>query len=157
MIRKSFVFLFFILFVCSLLYSATTNQQGSNSGSGALGKPSVKFKEWQIGRSPKNTDTNSANHNPASFITNTQEKCHFTASVVYDGNQGDNISPIDVSTITWTITGQDPSGLTIKTSDKNWSGSHPSKLAASTSFNVECQPEKLPPCERVLTCPHANR
>ena len=48
MIRKSFVFLFLILFVCSLLYSATTNQQGSNSGSSTLGKPSVKFRDSTV-------------------------------------------------------------------------------------------------------------
>lgn len=137
MIRKSFVFLFLILFVCSLLYSATTNQQGSNSGSSTLGKPSVKFKEWQIGRSDKSTD--SSNNNPTSFITSTQDKCHFTASVGYDGNQGDNVSPIDTSTVEWTVIDADPSSMALDTSSvkKNWSGAkHPSKLDPSTSFNI---------------------
>ena len=132
MIRKSFVFLFLILFVCSLVFSATTRQ--SNSGSSTLGKPSVKFKSWQVGRSDVGTDSNHIVH--TSFITSTQDKCYFTASVGYDGNQGDNVSPIDVSTISWTIIDQDPSSMALKTSKKNWSGSHPSRLATSTSFNV---------------------
>ena len=89
-------FVFLLMFSIVLpVFSATTRQ--SNSGSSTLGKPSVKFKEWQIGRSDRNTD--SSNDNPTSFITSTQDKCHFTASVGYDGNQGDSVSPIDVSTI----------------------------------------------------------
>ena len=121
---RFFVFLFLFSIVLPG-FPATPTQ--SNSGSSTLGKPSVKFKEWQIGRSDKNTDSN--NDNPTSFITSTQDKCHFTASVGYDGNQRDNVSPIDVSTISWTITGQDPSSMALVTSKKNWSGSHPSKLA----------------------------
>ena len=127
------IFLFVFGFVVSSVFSATT--QPADSSSSQLGKPSVKFEEWQIGRSDKNTDTSSPNHNPTSFITSTQDKCHFTASVVYDGNQGDSVSPIDPKTIKWTITGQDPSGLELQTPETNWSGSHPSKLAG-TSFNV---------------------
>lgn len=76
---RFFVFLFLILFVCSLLYSATTNQQGSNSGSSTLGKPSVKFKSWQVGRSDVGMDLTNIVH--TSFITSTQDKCHFTVSV----------------------------------------------------------------------------
>ena len=127
------VFLFVFGLVVSPVFSATT--QPANSGSSTLGKPSVKFKEWQIGRSDKNTDTSSYNHNPTSFITSTETECHFTASVVYDGNQGDSVSPIDPKTIKWTLTGQDPSGLELQPPKTNWSGSHPSKLAG-TSFNV---------------------
>jgi hypothetical protein len=62
---KFFVFLLLFVFVCSLAFSATPY----NSGSGSMGKPSVKFKEWQVGRSPKGTDTNSKEHK--SFITST--------------------------------------------------------------------------------------
>ncbi len=126
-------FVFFFMFGIMLpLFLATTRQSGSSSSQ--LGKPSVKFKEWQIGRSDKNTD--SRNDNPTSFITSTQDKCHFTASVGYDGNQGDNVSPIDVSTISWTVIDQDPSSMALVTSKKNWSGdSHPSKLDPSTLFN----------------------
>ena len=127
------IFLFVFGLVVSPVFSATT--QPANSGSSTLGKPSVKFKEWQIGRSDKNTDTSSYNHNPTSFITSTETECHFTASVVYDGNQGDSVSPIDPKTIKWTLTGQDPSGLELQPPKTNWSGSHPSKLAG-TSFNV---------------------
>ena len=127
-------FVFFFMFGIMLpLFLATTRQSGSSSSQ--LGKPSVKFKEWQIGRSDKNTD--SRNDNPTSFITSTQDKCHFTASVGYDGNQGDNVSPIDVSTISWTVIDQDPSSMALVTSKKNWSGdSHPSKLDPSTLFNI---------------------
>ncbi|MYB00598.1 hypothetical protein F4X90_13110 [Candidatus Poribacteria bacterium] len=114
----------------------------------------MKFEAWQIGRSPKNTDTNSANHNPTSFITSTEEECHFTASVVYDGNQGDSVSPIDVSTIKWTLTGQAPSSLAIKTSEKNWSGKHPSRLAG-TSFNV-VGTISVPKFNRNTSCSHPN-
>ena len=80
------VFLLVSVFVLPSFPAATTN-------SGSMGKPSVKFKSWQVGRSPKGTDTNSDDQK--SFITSTEEECYFTASVVYDGNQGDNVSPID--------------------------------------------------------------
>ena len=127
------IFLFVFGFVVSPVFSATT--QPSDSGSSQLGKPSVKFKEWQIGRSDKNTDSN--NDNPTSFITSTETECRFTASVGYNGNQGDSVSPIDPSTISWTVIDADPSSLALDTSSvqKNWSGKHPSKLAG-TSFNV---------------------
>ena len=90
---RFFVFLFLILFVCSPLYSATTNQPRSDSGSSQLGKPSVKFKEWEIGRSAKGTDDGNKLH--LTFITSTGTSCRFMAVVRYDGNQGDNVSPID--------------------------------------------------------------
>ena len=128
---KFFIFLFLFVFVCSLVFSATPY----NSGSGSMGKPSVKFKEWQVGRSPKGTDTNSKEQK--SFITSTEEVCYFTASVGYDGNQGDNVSPIDPSKVTWSV--ENPSHgmqLVESESDKNWSGAkHPSKLSPNTSFN----------------------
>ena len=127
-----FLFLFAIVFP---VFSATTMQ--SDSGSSTLGKPSVKFKSWQVGRSAVGTDPTHIVH--TSFITSTQEECHFTASVGYNGNQGDNVSPIDVSTVRWTLMNPDPSSLALDTSSvqKNWSGAkHPSKLDPSTSFNV---------------------
>ena len=122
------VFLLLFVFVFPVFSAVKTE-----SGSGSMGKPSVKFKEWQVGRSPKGTDTN--NKAQKSFITSTEEGCYFTASVVYNGNQGDNVSPIDPKTIKWTLTGQDPSSLKLQPPETNWSGKHPSKLAG-TSFNV---------------------
>ena len=131
---KFFIFLLLFVFVCPFVFFATPY----NSGSGSMGKPSVKFKEWQVGRSPKGTDTNSDEQK--SFITSTEEECYFTASVVYDGNQGDNVSPI--SKVTWSVEGPaeggKPShGMSLVSIDQNWSGpKHPSKLDPSTSFNV---------------------
>ena len=130
---KRFLFFFYLFSVVFPIFSATQRQ--SDSGSSLLGKPSVKFKSWQIGRSDKSTD--SSNDNPTSFITSTQDKCHFTASVGYDGNQGDSVSPIDPSTVSWTVPNADPSSMKLVTSQKNWSGTkHPSKLDPGTSFNV---------------------
>ena len=54
-----------------------------------------------MGRSEKGTDTTSKVHK--SFITSREDVCYFTASVGYDGNQGDNVSPIDPSTVTWRV------------------------------------------------------
>ena len=127
-----FIFLLLFVFVCWPIFSATSY----NSGSGSMGKPSVKFKKWQVGRSPKGTDTNSKEQK--SFITSTEEVCYFTASVVYDGNQGDNVSPIDPSKVTWSVENESHGMDFVETSvEQNWSGpKHPSKLASSTSFNV---------------------
>ena len=147
-------FVFFLMFSAVFpLYAATTKKSGSSQ----LGKPSVKFKEWQIGRSDKNTDSNEHNPNPTSFITSTETECHFVASVVYDGNQGDNVSPIDLKTIKWTIMDQDPSQLALDTSSvkKNWSGSHPSKLAESTSFNV-IGTISVPNFNKNTSCSHSD-
>ena len=126
-------FVFFLMFSVVLpLYAATT--QPADSGSSQLGKPSVKFKSWQVGRSPKGTVQNTEQ---LSFITSTEEECYFTASVVYDGNQGDNVSPIDPLKVTWSIENESHGMALEGNLKKNWSGdSHPSKLAASTSFNV---------------------
>ena len=128
---KSFVFLFVFVFTIPNFSAVNTN-----SGSSSMGKPSVKFKSWQVGRSLKGTVENKEQ---LSFITSTETVCWFTASVGYNGNQGDNVSPIDPSKVTWTV--ENPShGMVLDTTEpleKNWSGdSHPSKLAASTSFNV---------------------
>lgn len=109
------VFLLVSVFVLPSFPAATTN-----SGSGSMSPPSVKFKSWLVGRSAKNTD--STNDNPTSFITSTETACHFTASVVYNGNQGDSVSPIDPLKVTWSV--ENPShGMTLVTSEKNWSGS----------------------------------
>ena len=114
---KFFVFFFMFVFVFPV-FSAVETQSGS------MGKPSVKFKSWQVGRSPEGTDTNSKEQK--SFITSTEEVCYFTASVGYDGNQGDSVSPIDPSTVQWTVPVADPSDMALVNSQKNWSGKHPS-------------------------------
>ena len=129
---KSFVFLFFFSFV---LPGFPATSQQADSGSSTLGKPSVKFKSWKVGRSDVGTDSTSQEQK--SFITSTEEVCYFTASVGYDGTQGDNVSPIDPSKVTWSV--EKPShGMALDGELKtNWSGgSHPSKLNPSTSFNV---------------------
>ena len=116
-------FVFFLMFAFVVPVFSVVKME---SGSGSMGKPSVKFKEWQVGRSPKGMDTNSKEQK--SFITSTETVCWFTASVGYDGNQGDNVSPIDPSTVSWTIIQADPSSMKLQTSQKNWSGKHPSVL-----------------------------
>ena len=129
---KRFLIFFYLFSVVFPVFSATQRQ--SDSGSSQLGKPTVKFQEWQIGRSLKSSAGN--NDNPTSFITSTQDKCHFIASVVYDGAQGDKVSPIDPSTVSWTVPVADPKTMKLVSSQTNWSGTHPSKLDAGTSFNV---------------------
>ena len=130
MLKRCVCVLFFYLFSVVLpVFSATSTTSGSGS------KPDMKFDSWRVGRSPRGTNIN--NKAQKSFITSTEEVCYFTASVVYNGNQGDNVSPIDPSKVTWSI--EKPShGMSVEGDLKgNWSGSkHPSKLAASTSFNV---------------------
>ena len=151
--RKSFVFLFLFAFVLPS-FAATPTE--SDSGSSTLGKPSVTFKEWQIGRSPINTDTNAANHNPTSFITTSERLCRFTASVGYDGAQGDSVSPIDPDTVSWSVIDTDPSNMALVESsvEKNWSGDkHPSKLDPSTSFNVVGEID-VPAFSRNTSCSH---
>ena len=135
---RIFVFFLLFVFVFPVFWAVTTTvttNSGSGSGSMVKGKPKVKFKEWQVGRSKKGTDTTSKEHK--SFITSKEDVCYFTASAGYDGNQGDNVSPIDPSTVTWGVE-KLSHGMTVEGELKNnWSGdSHPSKLAASTSFNV---------------------
>ncbi|MDE0426703.1 MAG: hypothetical protein OXN25_17775, partial [Candidatus Poribacteria bacterium] len=129
--EKFFIFLFLCVFVFPVFSAVKTD-----SGSGSMGKPSVKFKSWQVGRSPKGTDTNSDEQK--SFITSTEEVCYFTASVGYDGNQGDSVSPIDPSKVTWEIVEKPSHGMALDGElQENWSGAkHPSKLDPSTSFNV---------------------
>ena len=46
---KRFLVFFSLLSVVFPVFSAT--QQPADSGSSQLGKPSVKFKKWQVGRS----------------------------------------------------------------------------------------------------------
>ena len=72
---KSFVFLF-LLSVVFPAFSAT--QQPADSGSSQLGKPSVKFKSWEIGRSGISTDAGNKLH--LTFITSTGTACYFTAT-----------------------------------------------------------------------------
>ncbi len=139
---RFFVFLLLFAFVFAVFLTVKTGSgltvqtgSGSGSGSGSMGTPSVKFKSWQVGRSPQGTDTTSKEQK--SFITSTEEVCYFTASVVYNGTQGDSVSPIDPSKVTWAV--ENPShGMSVDGDlQGNWSGEkHPSKLAASTAFNV---------------------
>ena len=128
---KSFVFLFVFAFVLPS-FSATSTR----SGSGSLTPPKMAFKSWCVGRSPVGTNINSQEQK--SFITSTETECWVEASVVYDGNQGDSVSPIDPSTVKWTVIDSNPSNMALDTSSvkKNWSDKHPSKFDASTSFNV---------------------
>ena len=150
---RFFVFLFLFAIVLPG-FPATPTQ--SNSGSSTLGKPSVKFKEWQIGRSLKSSD--SQNNAPNSFITTSETACRFTASVGYDGNQGDSVSPIDPSTVEWRVIDKDPSSMALDASSmsKNWSGAkHPSKLDPSTSFNVVGQ-ISVPTFNSNTSCSHSD-
>ena len=64
---RFFVFFLMFSFVGFPLYAATTQQSGSSSSQ--LGKPSVKFKEWEMGRSSKGTDDRNKLH--LTFITST--------------------------------------------------------------------------------------
>ncbi len=134
-------FVFFLLFVFMFpVFLAVTTNPGSGAGSGSMGsqpkkKPTVKFKSWKVGRSDRGTDTTSTEQK--SFITSQENACNFTASVGYDNIQGDDVSPIDPSTVTWSV-GNLSHGMTLEGElQNNWSGnSHPSQLATSTSFNV---------------------
>ncbi len=111
MFNKCVLFLF-LLSVVSHVFSATNRRSGSGS------VPKMEFRSWRVGRSPMGTDTNSKDQK--SFITSTEEVCYFTASVGYDGNQGDNVSPIDPSTVQWTVPVADPSSMALVSSQKNW-------------------------------------
>ena len=150
---KSFLFLFLFVFMGTPVYPVT--QMQSDSGSGPLGKPSVTFKEWQIGRSQKSSD--SSNTAPNSFITSTETTCRFIASVGYNGNQGDSVSPIDPSTVSWSVMDADPSSLSLDTASvsTNWSGKHPSKLDPGTSFNV-VGTINVPTFSRNTSCSHSD-
>ena len=129
---KFFVFLLVSVFVLST-FAAETQQ----SGSGSLPKPAMEFKSWQVGRGSVGSEINNIVH--TSFITSTETECRFTASVGYKGgNQPQSsVSPIDPDTVVWSIV--DPNhGMALADGSlkHNWSGSHPSKLSGTTSFNV---------------------
>lgn len=131
------IFLFaFIVVLFSSLQTFSSLQMGSGSGSGSKVAPLVKFKEWQIGRSDKGTDTSNKVH--LSFITSTQTLCRFTASVGYvGGSQPPNTSPIDPETVVWSVVDASHNmKLDKKSLQQNWSGSAPSQMASDTSFNV---------------------
>ena len=129
--KRYFVFLF--AFAIVLPCFSTLNM---NSGSGSMNKPLMKFKEWQIGRSDKGTNSSDKVH--TSFITSTKTECRFKASVGYHGgSQPQNTSPIDPDTVKWDVIDANHSMTFDKSSmSKNWSGKHPSKFDTSTSFNV---------------------
>lgn len=135
MIRKSVVCVFFFLFVFvvgSPVFSATSTTSGSGS------KPEMKFDSWRVGRSPRGTNINSKEQK--SFITSTGTSTYLAASVMYKGGRqpkNSGISPIDPDTVKWTLDEGLLKGWKLaEPPGTSWSGSHPSKLSGSTSFNV---------------------
>ena len=131
---KSFVFVFLFFFAVVLPSFFAETQQ---SGSGSLPKPTMEFKSWQVGRGSVGSEINNIVH--TSFITSTETECRFTASVGYKGGnlpQG-SVSPIDPDTVVWSIV-EPNHGMALADGSlkHNWSGSHPSKLSGTTSFNV---------------------
>ena len=109
----------------------------TGSGSGSSSPPGVIFKSWRIGRSEQGTLKYNDKH--CSFITSTGTSCRFETSVGYrDGISRTDSSPIDPSTVTWSVYGGNQ-GIEVApgtTLQHNWSGSHPYKLLGDTSFNV---------------------
>ncbi len=134
--NKKFYALCLFLFTFSVLFRGFSAQQ-TNPGSGSKVAPSVKFKEWQIGRSAKGTDTSIAVH--LSFITSTQTLCWVSASVGYNGNQPQNTAPINPDTVSWSFPANHGMELDEDSVSTSWSGPHPSKLSGYTSFNVVAQ------------------
>ncbi len=137
--NKKFYFFCIFLLVFSVVFhgfSALETGSGSGSNSGSMNAPLVKYKEWQIGRSDKGTNSSDKVH--TSFITSTKTECRFKASVGYQGgSQPQNTSPIDPDTVKWDVIDANHSMTFDKSSmSKNWSGKHPSKFDTSTSFNV---------------------
>ncbi|MYG06468.1 hypothetical protein F4167_07600, partial [Candidatus Poribacteria bacterium] len=129
---RFFVFLFLFLFIVSPVFSATSTTSGSGS------KPEMKFDSWRVGRSPTGTNINSDDQK--SFITSSETECWLEASVVYKGGtqpKNSGISPIDPDTVKWTLDEGLLKGWALaEPPGTSWSGSHPSKLSGSTSFNV---------------------
>jgi len=123
--NKKFYVLCLFLFTFSVLFRGFSAQQ-TNPGSGSKVAPSVKFKEWKVGRSDKGTDENNKVH--ISFITSTQTLCRFSASVGYvGGSQPDNTSPIDPATVVWSVVdASHQMTLDTKSVKKNWTGPDPS-------------------------------
>ena len=127
---KSFVFLFVFAFVLPS-FSATSTR----SGSGSLTPPKMAFKSWRVGRSP--TGTNTTNKMHLSFITSTETECWVKASVGYKGgNQPLNTAPIDLKTVKWEFIDRSTGMELAEPPGSNWSGSHPTRLSGTTSFNV---------------------
>ena len=116
-----YVFLFVLIFAVPS-FSATTYNSGSS-----LSTPSLVFKAWRAGRGEANQTT---------FITSTETTCQVLASVGYSSNLPRNTTaPIDPATVSWSFTMTH--GMSVaEPPGTSWSGSHPSKLLASTSFNV---------------------
>ncbi|MYG06056.1 hypothetical protein F4167_05455 [Candidatus Poribacteria bacterium] len=125
------VFFFFFVFVGSPVFSATSTTSGSGS------KPEMKFDSWRVGRSPRGTIENKEQ---LSFITSTGTSTYLEASVMYKGGtqlKNSGISPIDPDTVKWTLDEGLLKGWALaEPPGTSWSGSHPSKLSGSTSFNV---------------------
>ena len=135
MIKKFSIFCI-LLFAFSIVFRGFSAQQ-TGSGSGSMSAPQLIFKSWRIGRSERGTVKYNKKH--CSFITSTGTTCRFEASVGYkDGISRENSSPIDPSTVTWSVYGGNQ-GIKLApgtTLQGNWSGSHPNKLLADTAFNV---------------------
>ncbi len=139
MIKKFSIFCI-LLFAFSIVFrgfSSLETGSGSGSGSGSMSAPQLIFKSWRIGRSERGTVKYNEKH--CSFITSTGTTCRFEASVGYkDGISRENSSPIDPSTVTWSVYGGNQ-GIKLApgtTLQGNWSGSHPNKLLGDTAFNV---------------------
>ena len=133
---KGFVFLSVFLFVLFAFVMPSLSAVNTDSGSDSMSPPTVKFKEWQIGRSEQK-GTNKDNTVHTSFITSTEKICWFTASVGYDGEQPENTAPINPETVLWdVIDASHDMDLDETSKTKSWSRSHPSKLSGTTSFNV---------------------
>lgn len=123
---KSVVFLFVFLFIFAIV---TPGFSAVNTNSGSRRKPEMAFKSWRAGRGDLNSLT---------FITSTETTCWLSASVGYKGgNQpNDTFSPIDPDTVKWEFSSMREGWAEAEPRAQNWSGSHPSKLSGTTSFNV---------------------
>lgn len=128
---------FFVFLLVSVLVLPTFSAETQQSGSGSLPKPAMEFTSWEVGRGSVGSDINNIVH--TSFITSTETECRFIASIGYKGGnqpQG-SVSPIDPDTVVWSIVDPNHGMALVDGSLKhNWSGSHPSKLSGTTSFNV---------------------
>lgn len=132
--NRKFSVLCIMLLVFSVVFRGFSALE-TGSGSGYTLRPLIEFKSWKIGRSAEGTNTNDKEH--LSFITSTQSLCSFRASVGYKGNLPRATSPIDPSTVVWSvIDGSNKIKLDTTSVEKNWSGSPPAQLSTNTSFNV---------------------
>ena len=143
--------LFISLFAFIVVLHGFSSLQ-TGSGSGSKKAPSVKFTSWSVGRS-SGTDTSKAEH--LSFITSTGTSCQFSASVNYQiivQNQKQNTSPIDPSTVKWTVTGASHKmKFDTNSVSSNWTGPNPSNLDTGTAFNMVAK-LKVPAYKATKSC-----